>query len=39
MIMFYHGNLKACLVKERPSTSTNILNPLLNFVGTKMSRI
>ena len=41
MIIFYHGNLKwksNLKSDERvkpPSTSANILNPLLNYVGTK----
>ena len=36
MIIFYHGNLMSDESIKPPSTSTNILNPLLNYVGTKI---
>ena len=35
IVMFYHGNLKDCLIKVLTSKSNRMLNPSWNYVGTK----
>ena len=38
ILIYYHGNLKDCLMKsiKRPSTSSKMLNPSVDYVGTKI---